>query len=124
MKYGIVISEWHASNGVLNQRNCFSKESVHEKYIVCVRYMQRQARRKFNVVLIPIYRYDMYTMIYYQSRLESEEFGQQLMIEDIFQKHLLLEQDITVHGDRMKAIEEQSEEFTSLDEDKGTLLLQ
>ena len=58
-----------------------------------------------------------------QSQLEGADFGgdqQQLLIEDIFQKHLLLEQDISVHGDRMKDIQQQSEEFINLDESKGT----
>ena len=32
-------------------------------------------------------------------------------VEDLQQKHALIEQDITVHGERVKALEAQSEKF-------------
>ena len=34
-------------------------------------------------------------------------------VEDILQQHSLLQQDIAVHGDRVKEIDEQSKEFLS-----------
>ena len=48
----------------------------------------------------------------FQGQVEREDLGQHLVsVEDMLQKHSLLEQDIAVHGDRVKAIEDQSLEF-------------
>lgn len=47
-----------------------------------------------------------------QSQLERDDLGQHLLgVEDILQKHSLLQQDIVVHGERVKEIDEQSKEF-------------
>ncbi|XP_076810469.1 spectrin beta chain, non-erythrocytic 1-like isoform X3 [Clavelina lepadiformis] len=47
-----------------------------------------------------------------KGQVEREDLGQHLVsVEDMLQKHSLLEQDIAVHGDRVKAIEDQSLEF-------------
>nr|CAB3266546.1 spectrin beta chain, non-erythrocytic 1-like [Phallusia mammillata] len=53
-----------------------------------------------------------------QDQLLKEEVGQHLMgVEDMLQKHSLIEQDISVHADRVKSIESQSKEFMQPIED-------
>ena len=47
-----------------------------------------------------------------QSRLQSEDFGKHLMgVEDLLQKHSLLEADIKVVGERVKSVNGQANNF-------------
>lgn len=60
----------------------------------------------------------LYIFVHSQEQLESEDYGQHLMgVEDLRQKHTLIEQDIAVHGDRVKALEAMSEKFMEPMED-------
>nr|XP_026689485.1 spectrin beta chain, non-erythrocytic 1 isoform X2 [Ciona intestinalis] len=75
----------------------------------------RRSRLELNVRLQQMFE-EMMSLLDWmddmKGQLANEDLGQHLMgVEDILQKHMLLEQDITVHGDRVKAIENQSQEF-------------
>lgn len=51
-----------------------------------------------------------------QVRLQSEDYGKHLMgVEDLLQKHSLLESDIKVVGERVKTINGQAEKFVIAD---------
>ena len=49
-------------------------------------------------------------------RLQSEDYGKHLMgVEDLLQKHSLLESDIAIVGGRVKAINNQAQIFVDAD---------
>ena len=51
-----------------------------------------------------------------QARLLSEDYGKHLMgVEDLMQKHSLLESDITIVGGRVNAINSQAKVFLDSD---------
>ena len=51
-----------------------------------------------------------------KARLQSEDYGKHLMgVEDLLQKHALLESDIHVVGDRVKSVNGQAERFVTAD---------
>jgi len=53
-------------------------------------------------------------------RLLSDDYGKHLMgVEDLLQKHSLLEADINVLGDRVKAVVQNSQRFISDEEGTG-----
>ncbi|ERL92017.1 hypothetical protein D910_09339 [Dendroctonus ponderosae] len=55
-----------------------------------------------------------------KTRLLIEELGKHLMgVEDLLQKHNLLEADINILGDRVKAVASQSQRFVDVEGDEG-----
>lgn len=53
-------------------------------------------------------------------RLLSDDYGKHLMgVEDLLQKHSLVEADINVLGDRVKAVVQNSQRFISDDYETG-----
>jgi len=55
-------------------------------------------------------------------RLLSDDYGKHLMgVEDLLQKHSLVEADINVLGDRVKAVVQNSQRFISDDADTSGL---
>lgn len=65
-------------------------------------------------------------LLYFQSRLLSEDYGKHLMgVDDLLQKHGLLESDIHVLGERVKTVNLQATKFVEGDfsDVGGTLLL-
>ena len=53
-----------------------------------------------------------------QGQLERDDLGQHLMgVEDLLQKQSLLQQDIAIHGERVREIDEQSQEFLNPSEE-------
>ena len=56
------------------------------------------------------------TVLYIQARLMSEDYGKHLMsVEDLLQKHSLLEADIHVLGERVKTVNTQAVKFVDGD---------
>uniref|UniRef100_H2ZPE1 Spectrin beta chain n=1 Tax=Ciona savignyi TaxID=51511 RepID=H2ZPE1_CIOSA len=96
----------------VNQR----KDNVLQLWEYLLELLQgRRTRLELNVRLQQMFE-EMMSLLDWmddmKGQLANEDLGQHLMgVEDILQKHMLLEQDITVHGDRVKAIESQSQEF-------------
>ena len=60
-----------------------------------------------------------------QMGLLSEDYGKHLLgVEDLLQKHSLMEADIAAQADRVKSVNEQAEVFLHLDnEDDGMWLI-
>ena len=56
----------------------------------------------------------MLTAFLLQNRLQSEDYGKHLMgVEDLIQKHQLIESDIHIVGDRVAAVNQQADKFTT-----------
>lgn len=54
--------------------------------------------------------------LFVQARLLSEDYGKHLMgVEDLLQKHNLLEADINVVGERVKTVNTQAQKFVDGD---------
>ena len=52
------------------------------------------------------------TVILLQCRLRSDDYGKHLMgVQDLIQKHTLLESDISVIGDRVNSINSNAQKF-------------
>lgn len=57
----------------------------------------------------------------FQGRLLSEDYGKHLMgVEDLIQKHALIESDISVVGKRVSNVNAQAEKFTLPDGPDGS----
>ncbi|XP_076252536.1 spectrin beta chain isoform X3 [Rhynchophorus ferrugineus] len=55
-----------------------------------------------------------------KARLLVDDYGKHLMgVEDLLQKHSLLEADINILGERVKSVAEQSQKFVDVDNEEG-----
>lgn len=55
-----------------------------------------------------------------QSRLLSEDYGKHLMsVEDLLQRHSMLEADIAVLGERIKSVNSQANKYIDGSDDLG-----
>ena len=60
------------------------------------------------------------TQLHVQNRLSSEDYGKHLMsVEDLLQKHALLESDIGVVGERVKSVVDSANQFKEPLEEAG-----
>lgn len=58
--------------------------------------------------------------VYLQGRLQSQDFGKHLLgVEDLLQIHALVEADITVQAERVKAISAAAQRFAAPGEGNG-----
>ena len=63
-------------------------------------------------------------MHYFQIGLLSEDYGKHLLgVEDLLQKHSLVEADIAAQADRVKAVNEQAETFLHMDNEEDGMKL-
>ncbi|VEN36476.1 unnamed protein product, partial [Callosobruchus maculatus] len=55
-----------------------------------------------------------------KARLMTDDYGKHLMgVEDLLQKHNLLEADINILGERVKAVASQSQRFVNVENEEG-----
>ncbi|XP_077975326.1 spectrin beta chain, non-erythrocytic 1-like isoform X4 [Styela clava] len=98
------------------------KENILQLWEYLLELLQgRRARLELNVELQQMFQ-EMLSLVDWmeemKNQLESEDYGQHLLgVEDLYQKHTLLEQDIAVHGERVKTLEAQSMKFIEPRED-------
>uniref|UniRef100_F1KPP4 Spectrin beta chain n=1 Tax=Ascaris suum TaxID=6253 RepID=F1KPP4_ASCSU len=79
--------------------------------------LARRVRLELSMAIQRIFHEMIYVLDWcdeIKARLLSEDLGQHLMdVEDLLQKHALLESDINIVGDRVKNVNGQAEKFTS-----------
>lgn len=62
--------------------------------------------------------------MFYQVGLLSEDYGKHLLgVEDLLQKHSLVEADIAAMADRVKSVNNQAESFLQVEDDDGECFL-
>uniref|UniRef100_A0A183IVK4 Spectrin beta chain, non-erythrocytic 2 n=1 Tax=Soboliphyme baturini TaxID=241478 RepID=A0A183IVK4_9BILA len=76
----------------------------------------RRVRLELSMVIQRIFQDMIYVLDWMdelKGRLLSEDYGKHLMgVEDLIQKHQLIEADVNIVGDRVKAVCQQAERFT------------
>uniref|UniRef100_A0A158R574 Spectrin beta chain n=1 Tax=Syphacia muris TaxID=451379 RepID=A0A158R574_9BILA len=86
--------------------------------------LARRVRLELSMAIQRIFHEMVYVLDWFdeiKSRLLYEEVGQHLMgVEELFQKHALLESDIGIMGERIKVINSQAEKFTLPDGPDGS----
>lgn len=94
----------------------FSKENVLRLWNYLLELLlARRVRLELSMAVQKIFQEMIYVLDWMEElkgRLLSEDYGTHLMgVEDLLQKHSLVEADINIVGDRVKSVSNQGEKF-------------
>lgn len=86
--------------------------------------LARRVRLELSTAIQRIFHEMVYVLDWMEElkgRLLSDDYGRHLMdVEDLIQKHHLIESDINIVGDRVKALNAQADKFTAPDGPDGS----
>lgn len=86
--------------------------------------LARRVRLELSTAVQRIFHEMVYVLDWMEElkgRLLSDDYGRHLMdVEDLIQKHQLIESDVNIVGDRVKALNAQADKFTAADGPDGS----